>query len=230
MRFRHINLTIRRYLCDPKIYVMRKILFCSLCSALFFSFSETKAQSSDPVMITVDPVRTDNPPVKRAAFLLGGALELGGDAVAVVDFQDGSKQKVNAGQGGTFFAGGEWTLGKDDKWGIRATLGIKYVTTKATNVNITLTRIPLRITGIRQLGKKWWIAAGAVTHQAIRFNAGGIGQDLKFTGAISPTVEIGYSGVSFVFTPMTYKDETGASYKAGSAGLAFNVPVRRRKR
>jgi hypothetical protein len=230
MRFRHINLTIRRYLCDPKIYVMRKMLLYALCSALFFSFSETKAQSSDPVMITVDPVRTDNPPVKRAAFLLGGALELGGDAVAVVDFQDGSKQKVNAGQGGTFFAGGEWTLGKDDKWGIRATLGIKYVTTKATNVNITLTRIPLRITGIRQLGKKWWIAAGAVTHQAIRFNAGGIGQDLKFTGAISPTVEIGYSGVSFVFTPMTYKDETGASYKAGSAGLAFNVPVRRRKR
>ena len=104
------------------------------------------------------------------------------------------------------------------------------MTTKATNVNITLTRIPLRITGIRQLGKKWWIAAGAVTHQAIRFNAGGIGQDLKFTGAISPTVEIGYSGVSFVFTPMTYKDETGASYKAGSAGLAFNAPVRRRKR
>jgi hypothetical protein len=209
---------------------MRKMMLYALCSALFFSFSETKAQSSDPVMITVDPVRTDNPPVKRAAFLLGGALELGGDAVAVVDFQDGSKQKVNAGQGGTFFAGGEWTLGKDDKWGIRATLGIKYVTTKATNVNITLTRIPLRITGIRQLGKKWWIAAGAVTHQAIRFNAGGIGQDLKFTGAISPTVEIGYSGVSFVFTPMTYKDETGASYKAGSAGLAFNVPVRRRKR
>ena len=164
---------------------MRKMLLYALCSALFFSFSETKAQSSDPVMITVDPVRTDNPPVKRAAFLLGGALELGGDAVAVVDFQDGSKQKVNAGQGGTFFAGGEWTLGKDDKWGIRATLGIKYVTTKATNVNITLTRIPLRITGIRQLGKKWWIAAGAVTHQASRFNAGGIGQDLKFTGAIS---------------------------------------------
>ena len=68
---------------------MRKMLLYALCSALFFSFSETKAQSSDPVMITVDPVRTDNPPVKRAAFLLGGALELGGDAVAVVDFQDG---------------------------------------------------------------------------------------------------------------------------------------------
>ena len=209
---------------------MKYFFFISFLLGLIFPGSTSMAQSPNPVMITADPSRPDNAPAKRAAFLLGGALELGGDAVAVVDFQDGSKQKVNAGQGGTFFAGGEWTLGKDDKWGIRATLGIKYVTTKATNVNITLTRIPLRITGIRQLGKKWWIAAGAVTHQAIRFNAGGIGQDLKFTGAISPTVEIGYSGVSFVFTPMTYKDETGASYKAGSAGLAFNAPVRRRKR
>jgi hypothetical protein len=209
---------------------MKQLFFISFLLGLIFPGSTSMAQSSNSVMITVDPVRTENPPVKRAAFLLGGALELGGDAVAVVDFQDGSKQKVNAGQGGTFFAGGEWTLGKDDKWGIRATMGIKYVTTKATNANITLTRIPIRITGLRQLGKKWWIAAGAVTHQAIRFNAGGIGQDLTFTGTVSPTIELGYSGVSFVFTPMTYKDETGASYKAGSAGLAFNVPVRRRKR
>ncbi len=209
---------------------MQQMLFFSLCSVLFFSNFETKAQASNPVMITVDPAPMNHASAKRSALLIGGALELGGDAIAVVSFQDGSTQKVNAGQGGSFFAGGEWTLGKDDKWGIRATMGIKYVTTKATNVNITLTRIPIRITGLRQLGKKWWIGAGAVTHQAIRFNAGGIGQDLTFTGTLSPTVEIGYSGVSFVVTPMTYKDETGASYKAGSAGLAFNVPVRRRKR
>jgi hypothetical protein len=187
------------------------------------------AQTSQEVMQTVSPAPTTVIPAKRAALLIGGALELGGDPVAVVNFQDGSTQKVNAGQGGTFFAGGEWILGKDDQWAIRATLGIKYVTTKATNANITLTRIPIRITGLRQLGKKWWIAAGAVTHQAIRFNAGGIGQDQTFTGTISPTIELGYSAISFVFTPMTYKDEAGVSYKSGSAGLAFNVPVRRKR-
>jgi hypothetical protein len=209
---------------------MRKILLISLYSSLFFTFSKAKAQSSNPVMITVDPAPSVTASPKRSALLIGGALELGGDAIAVVSFQDGSTQKVNAGQGGTFFAGGEWTLGSKDQWAIRATLGIKYVTTKATNVNITLTRIPIRLTGVRQLGKKWWIAAGAVTHQAIRFNAGGIGQDLTFTGTVSPTFELGFSGISFVFTPMTYKDDAGVSYKAGSAGLAFNVPVRRRKR
>ena len=209
---------------------MQKLLLVYLCSSFLLTFSETRAQSSNPVMITADPARAATASPKRSSLLLGGALELGGDAIAVVSFQDGSTQKVNAGQGGTFFAGGEWILGKEALWALRATLGIKYVTTKATNVNITLTRIPIRITGVRQLGKKWWIAAGAVTHQSIRFNAGGIGQDLSFTGTVSPTLELGYSGVSFVFTPMTYKDEAGTSYKAGSAGLAFNVPVRRRQR
>lgn len=181
-------------------------------------------------MITADPARTGNAAAKRSALLVGGALELGGDAIAVVSFQDGSTQKVNAGQGGTFFLGGHWDLDKNNLWSLRATLGIKFVTTKATNVNITLTRIPIRITGVRQLGKKWWIAAGAVTHQAIRFNAGGIGDDLKFNGTVSPTVELGYSGIGFVFTPMTYKDETGISYKAGAAGITFSGPIRRRKR
>lgn len=209
---------------------MKKLLLIPIWSSFIFSLTETKAQSSNPVMVTVDPAPSVSASPKRSSLLIGGALELGGDAIAVVSFQDGSTQKVNAGQGGTFFAGGEWALGKKDQWALRATLGIKYVTTKATNVNITLTRIPIRITGVRQLGKKWWIAAGAVTHQAIKFNAGGIGQDLSFTGTVSPTVELGYSGISFVFTPMTYKDQAGTSYNAGSAGLAFNVPVRRRKR
>jgi hypothetical protein len=208
---------------------MQKTIFFSLISLLMCHAPDIQAQSDNFKYVPAKPEPRSNMPAPKSAFLLGGALELGGDAIAVVNFQDGSTQKVNAGQGGTFFAGGEWNLGKDAQWAIRATLGIKYVTTKATNVNITLTRIPIRITGLRQLGKKWWIAAGAVTHQAIKFNAGGIGQDQGFTGTISPTFELGYSAISFVFTPMTYKDDAGASYKAGSAGLAFNVPVRRKR-
>ena len=166
----------------------------------------------------------------RAAFLIGGALELGGEAVAVVSFQDGSTQKVNAGQGGSFFVGGEWLLDREKRWALRATLGIKYVTTKATNANITLTRIPVRVTGIYHLGKKWWLGAGAVTHQAIRFKAGGIGQNLSFKSAFGPTFEFGYSAISFIYTPMTYKDESGQSYRAGAAGLAFNFPIRNQKK
>jgi len=169
-----------------------------------------------------DPSNT----AQRAFLLLGGALELGGDPVAVVDFQDGSQQKVNAGQGGSLFAGGQWDLGKSGRWALRTTLGIKYVTTKATNANITLTRLPLRVSGLYRFDAKWWVAAGAVNHLAIRFNAGGLGQDMSFTGTLSPTFEIGYQAVSFVFTPMTYRDGAGSSYRAGSGGLAFNLPVR----
>jgi hypothetical protein len=184
--------------------------------------SAALAQSS------TDPASPSAAGPRRAFLLLGGALELGGDPVAVVDFQDGSKQKVNAGQGGTFFAGGQWDLGKGGHWALRATLGIKYVTTKATNANITLTRLPIRVSGLYRIDTKWWVAAGAVNHLAIRFNAGGLGQDMAFTGTLSPTFEVGYRAVSFVFTPMTYRDEAGQSYRAGSGGLAFNLPVRGR--
>jgi hypothetical protein len=217
------------YLRHPKYFDMQKTLSFFLLSFLISQTIDIQAQSGNVKYVPANSASASNKPAPKSALLLGGALELGGDAIAVVSFQDGSTQKVNAGQGGTFFAGGEWNLGKEAQWAIRATLGIKYVTTKATNANITLTRIPIRLTGLRQLGKKWWIAAGAVTHQSIRFNAGGIGQDQQFTGTLSPTFELGYSAVSFVFTPMTYKDEAGASYKAGSAGLAFNVPVRRKR-
>lgn len=208
---------------------MQKLFRLCLLSLSIFQATELFAQANQNVIETVSPAVASKKTAKRSALLIGGALELGGDAIAVVNFQDGSTQKVNAGQGGTFFAGGEWALGQKDKWALRATLGIKYVTTKATNVNITLTRIPVRISAVRQLGKKWWLAAGAVSHQAIRFNAGGIGEDMNFTGTVSPTFEIGYSGISFIYTPMTYKDEPGVSYKAGAAGLAFNVPVRRKR-
>lgn len=186
--------------------------------------SAARAQASAE---TATPVA---PSPRRTLLLLGGALELGGDPVAVVDFQDGSQQKVNAGQGGTVFAGGQWDLGRSGHWALRATLGIKYVTTKATNANITLTRLPLRVSGLYRLDAKWWVAAGAVTHQAIRFNAGGLGQDITFTGTLSPTLEIGYQAVSLVFTPMTYRDGAGQSYRAGSGGLAFNLPVRGRQK
>ena len=46
----------------------------------------------------------------KLKFLLGGALEFGGDSVAEILFEDGSDQSVNAGQGGTIFAGGELFL------------------------------------------------------------------------------------------------------------------------
>lgn len=46
-------------------------------------------------------------PSLKLKFLLGGALEFGGDSVAEIFFEDGSDQSVNAGQGGTIFAGGE---------------------------------------------------------------------------------------------------------------------------
>ena len=85
-------------------------------------------------------------PTAPVRFFIGGALEMGGEAVATVSFADGSKQSIKAGQGGTIGVGLKWHPANSNKWSLKGMIGIKYVTTKATNANITLTRMPLRFT------------------------------------------------------------------------------------
>ena len=100
--------------------------FCLLAVTLLLVYG-TMAQQKKSV----------NKPVR---FLAGIALEFGGDQLAEVYFTDGSTQGINAGQGGSLFAGGQFRLNRKETFFLRATAGIKYVTTKADNVHIRLDR------------------------------------------------------------------------------------------
>ncbi len=164
----------------------------------------------------------------NVSFLLGGALEFGGESIISVAFQDGSTQKMYAGQGGTFMAGGSFTFGAKENVELRTTLGFKYLTTKATNVNITLNRIPLRFTGLWKPIPKFYIGGGLCSQMGIKLNAGGLIPNEKFTSGISPTFEIGYHIFSLVITPMKYTGHLGNSYNATAVGLYFVAPLKRR--
>lgn len=159
---------------------------------------------------------------KPLRFLLGAAFEFGGDDLATVLFTDGSTQSVNAGQGGTLFAGGQLRLNKSEKLFLRGSLGIKYVTTKADNAHIRLTRIPIQISVNYIPVKKFRLAAGIVTHQAIRLNFDGIGENAKFKSVPGPIFEIGYGLIGLSYTLMTYKDEQKSSYRANCIGITFS--------
>ena len=166
----------------------------------------------------------------RLNFILGGALEFGGESIGELTFQDGSVQKIFAGQGGTFMAGVSYVVGENENFEIRGTLGYKYLTTKATNVNVSLTRIPLRFTGLWKPIPKLSIGGGFSTHMGIKFNGGGLTPNEKLSSSVAPTFELGYSIFSLVVTPMTYKDQYGGKFNASAVGLYFVAPLKRKFR
>jgi hypothetical protein len=190
-----------------------KRLLLSLVVSLVV-FTSVKAQ---------DPKPTVN-------FFIGGALEFGGADIAVVSFVNGTKQYIKAGQGGTINAGLNFKPSLESKWLFRGLVGFKYLTTKATNANIMLTRIPLRLSANYQFSKNIWGGLGIASHQAINFNAGGLGNNVSFSGNIAPTFEFGYREFSLIYTPMTYKDPSNATYDASAIGLAFYVELHKKKR
>jgi hypothetical protein len=172
-----------------------------------------------PALLKAQTTSTNS---KLVRFLAGAALEFGGDNIAEVYFIDGSTQKMNAGQGGTLFAGGQVRLNKSEKLFLRGSVGIKYLTTKADNVHVRLTRIPLQLSFNYVPVKKLRLAAGIVSHQAINLKFDGIGEDAKFKSSPGLQFEAGYGLFALSFTTMKYKDEDNNSYNANAIGVTIS--------
>lgn len=185
-----------------------KHFILALMMSLFFSNIAAAQQQKN----TGKPVR----------FLLGGALELGGDKVGEVLFTDGSVQSIKAGQGGTVYAGAQFQLNQKETFFLRSSVGIKYVTTKADNAHIRLTRIPLQLTANYIAPNKIRLAAGIVTHQAIRLNFDGLGENAKLTSSPGLLLEAGYGAIALSYTLMTYKDNASRSYSANAIGITIS--------
>jgi|SRR5215203_1817533 len=182
---------------------------------LFTSFCHSFAQENEK---KVSPVR----------FLIKGGFEFGGDDVVEVYFTNGEKQSVKAGQGVSIAIGGEFQIPRIEKLLFHATVGYKYVTTQADNVHIRLTRVPIHVTANWMAAKKLRFGAGLATHQAIRFKADGIGEDISFDGATGPVFEVAYSGIGLTYTAMTYKDQDNLTYSANAIGLSFTLTIPKR--
>jgi hypothetical protein len=191
-----------------------KIVFLALLSSLSNFSLATAQEIKNPI---------------KLRMLLNGALELGGDPVATVAFTNGDSQKVNAGQGISVGVGGELSMFKKEQFRLRGTVGIKYVTTAAENAHIRLTRIPMILTANWMYQEDWRIGAGIVSHQAIRFNAGGLGNNFDLSSPAGLVVEVAYKGIGLSYTKLTYEDEFGIFYGANAIGLTFSGIVSGRR-
>ena len=157
-----------------------------------------------------------------------GAFEFGGDDVAEVYFTNGGKQSVKAGQGVSFAVGGEFQMPGVEKLLLHATVGYKYVTTKADNAHIRLTRVPILVTANWMATQKLRLGAGLAAHRGIRFKADGVGEDMTFHGDTGPTFEVAYSGIGLTYTAMTYKDQEKHTYSANAVGVSLTLALPKR--
>ena len=191
----------------------------------FAASAQTTTPAPAPAPVEAAPVVRTGPSVGVVVDL---ALEMGGDRVAETFFEDGDSQTMRAGQGGTASVGLELRPRHDSPVGVRATVGIKYVTTAATHVDIKLTRIPIEVVGTYTFPNQIFVGGGYVRHSNIRFDGGGLGEDLDFDDAQGATVEAGWRWLSLSYTRLTYTDEFGNEYDASSPGLSVRGTFRLR--
>ncbi|MCH7402214.1 hypothetical protein ACFOUP_18590 [Belliella kenyensis] len=155
-------------------------------------------------------------------FLISGALEFGGEPVASISFTNGDVIDMHAGQGGTISVGLEYKIPKAEQLRLRGLIGFKYLTTPAENVHIRLTRVPIVFTGNYVIKDAWRFGMGISTHQAVKFNAGGLGSNFKLDSTAGPVFEFGYKWVALSYTLMQYSNEFNQYYSANAFGITLS--------
>jgi len=159
----------------------------------------------------------------RFGPLLEGALEFGGDSVAQVFFTDGSDQKVKAGQGVTLSGG--FYYRPSASFDIHATAGYKFVTTKADNADITLTRVVLKLTGDYELPNGFRVGGGLVEHVSPKFEADNLGSDIKFKSAVGLVGSVGWRWIGVTYTSIDYKAKGGGKVDASNIGVLLTWEI-----
>jgi len=190
-----------------------KILVAGICVAVSFAGMSTMARAAD----------ADLHANSKFGFVGELDLEYGGDNVATVLFTNGSSQNVRAGQGGTLAIGMHY---RPARWDVdfSATVGYKFVTTAASNANIGISRTVFQILATYDPANSWWIAAGPVWHQGVKFDADGLGPNLDLGDSVGFTIQGGWKWIGLTYTNMEYTEQTTGrrnKFDASAIGLSL---------
>lgn len=153
-------------------------------------------------------------------WVLEGSLEMGGDLLGELIFTDGSTQKLYYGQGGTVAFGFELRPAALPNFGVRSTVGMKFLTNASENADISFTRIPIEVVGSYYLPQDWRIGAGLAYHVNAEFNGDGFAPDESYDPAAGATIELGWRWAALTYTSMEYKSN-GNVYDASAIGASF---------
>ena len=134
------------------------------------------------------PVAATERPDGRAHFgpVLEASAEFGGDNIAEVFYTNGTTQNIKAGQGVTLGAGAHYQPAAS-LFDFTATVGYKFVRTAASNANLGIDRVVVKLTGSYTLPNNFWLAAGPVWHVGTKFKGDGYLPDVDDGPQLEPS-------------------------------------------
>lgn len=191
-----------------------KVISGSLVAALLLGATSAQAQRHGA-----------NDLGKRGGMLVQMDADFGGDDLATVFFDDNTSQDVKAGQGIAISVGGYFRPIETSPFEIQASVGYKYVTTKANNADIHVSRTLLQLEGIYRWPNGFYLGAGLMEHLSPKVNGDGFFEDINFDNALGFNGEIGWRWISLHYVKMEYSNDLIEDIDASHVGLRFTWRV-----
>lgn len=142
-------------------------------------------------------------------------LQFGGDTLLYIQYTDGTDQEIKAGNG-IVFNGGALVDTPVTGLQLRSTIGYKYSTSQATNVDIAKTAVPIEA-GIRyQNAEGIFLEGGLVHHLSPTLSVDD--DEVEFESGPGLNVKAGWRFISVGYSQMTY-ESNGEEFDASS----FNI-------
>lgn len=131
--------------------------------------------------------------------LIGMKAQFGGDTLLTIVYTDSTTQDINAGNGIDFYAG---VLAESAPFAVKASIGYKYSTSAATNIDVAKTAIPLNLTARYVTPSDVYVGAGLTQHLNPQLSVDDV--VAEFDAAPGFHVEAGWKAISVGWTSMTY--------------------------
>ncbi|EAR09791.1 hypothetical protein [Reinekea blandensis] len=142
--------------------------------------------------------------------VIGMKAQFGGDPLATIYYTDGTEQDLLAGQGIDFYAG---VLLKQSPYSVKASLGYKYSSSMATNIDVAKTALPFNLTGRYDISSGFFVGGGLTHHFSPQL---AIDTDTyTYESSLGYHLELGWEAISIGWTSVTY-DESGAEFDAST--------------
>ena len=157
--------------------------------------------------------------------VLGLDAQFGGDTIQTIDYEDGSDQDIKAGNGLVFNGGVLLDLPLENTQ-LRSTLGFKFSTSQAENVDVTKIAWPLEV-GLRySLNNGLFAEVGAVKHLGASYSASGAGYDRDddYDTTIGMNLKAGWRFITMGYSQQTYETDD-EEFDASSFNVGLEFPL-----
>lgn len=157
--------------------------------------------------------------------VLGMDAQFGGDTIQTINYEDGSDQDIKAGNGLVFNGGVLVDLPLENTQ-LRSTLGFKFSTSQAVNVDVTKIAWPVEV-GLRySLNNGVFAEVGAVKHLGASYSASGTGYDREddYDTTIGMNLKAGWRFITVGYSQQTY-ETNDEEFDASSFNVGLELPL-----